>query len=151
MNFATTILADVLAIFFAYRLLDCKLAKLKWVLHLVIILHSISILLCAFNWVMYTCDERLYRDSSVYVHTLYDKQQRPPRVSSLALAQTLIEVIALVFMALSIFLLFIDFYFLYTLFICERTWFLIYILVLVFNMFTATQRISWHKSCATRR
>lgn len=149
MNFATTILADVLAIFFAYRLLDCKFAKLKWVLNLVIILHSISILLSAFNWVMYKCDERLYRESSVYVHTLYDKPKRPPHVGSLTL--TLIGVVALVFLALSIFLLFVDFYFLYTLFICERTWFLIYILVIVFNMFTATQRLSWHKSCITQR
>lgn len=149
MNFATTILADVLAIFFASRLLDCKLAKLKWVLHLVIILHSVSLLLSAFNWAMYTCDKRLYRESSVYVHTVHDKPQTPRRRRVSSLTLTLIGVIALALLALSILLIFIDVYFLYTLFICDTTWFLIYIVVLLVNMFTTTQRISWHKSCAT--
>lgn len=144
MNFATTILADVLAIFFASKLLECKFAKLKWVLHLVIILHALSLLLCAFNWAMHSYDESMYRDSSVFI---YKKSNTPPKhVSRVTL--TLVGVMALASLALSIFLLFIDFYFLYTLLRCDSVAFLIYILVLLVNVCTATQRVSWHKSCA---
>lgn len=142
MNFATTILADVLAIFFASRLLDCKFAKLKWVLQLVIILHSLSLLVCAFNWAMYSYDESMYRDSSVFV---YQNSNSPKPVNRGTL--TLIGVMSLALLALSIFLLFIDFYFLYTLFVCDTTSFVIYMLVLLLNVFTATQRVVWHKSC----
>lgn len=142
MNFATTIIADVLAIFFAYKLLGCKFAKQKWILNLVIILHSISLILCAFNWAMYNYDESMYRDSSVYI---YSKSDTPQRVNRMTL--TLIGVMTLALLTLTIFLLFIDFYFLYTLLRCDTTSFLIYILVLLANLLTTTKRVSWHQSC----
>lgn len=125
------IIMHLFAIYFAYKLLKCDLAEKKWVFYLVIILHTFSLLLATFSLIIFIFFKNLYNNSFNFV---YKKKSNniPSEVSKFTL--TFVGVLLFIFIILSIFLIFVDLYFLYKLFECDTTGFLIYIIVLLVNV-----------------
>ena len=124
-TFISKIAVDLLAIYFAYKLLSCDLAEKKWVMYAFIVLHVLSLLLSIGTLVIYLFFKDLYNKSKN--SNFYRADDKSPSKSSLAF----VGIMLTLFLILSIVLFFIDIYFLFKLYQCSTPSLLIYIVALL--------------------
>lgn len=109
---ATSTLLDIVAIYFAYSILQCEKVSSKWVLYLFMVMHILSLLV----------------NSGLIINAHNSNNQ----LLNLKSSQS-VSILMIVFILLFFFRLFIDIYFLFKLFSCNTTNFIIYIIVYVVN------------------
>lgn len=127
---STSIVVNILAIYFAYKLLQCELASKKWVFYIFIILHTFSLLMASFAMIMYAFFRDLYNESIDYVKNKTPPKKTAAKAEINTFTKTIVGILLTVYFIFSIVLIFIDLYFLYKLFQCNTYGFLLYIIAI---------------------
>jgi hypothetical protein len=132
---SSNIVAHILAIYFAYKLLQCELVSIKYPFYTIIILHTFSLILTIFTMIIYAFYRDLYNEAYNYVkNTPTPKSLTTTSVKPSKITLSIVGILLLVYFIFSILLIFIDLYFLYKLFECNTLGFVIYIAVLLITI-----------------